>query len=238
MLNYLKAEFYRIFTKKGFYLFFGVLLGLYLLLAFITSGNIGGTALESQVQNLSLFVTLIGGGYLFSVVYNDDLSAKSLPAVIGFGNNRSTVIIVKTLLAALLNLLMYGGFLLVIHLTFMVLGLSFGWAESFRVASLGAAAVLSLIGYNVLAGVVAYGTQKATLSIVAFVLLTTGVISSLINLGLGFLHLDALSSYMLGPLGTRLVFQPSVSALFSYLIYIGIFLLASLLAFSKKDLEF
>ncbi|MDR2416213.1 MAG: hypothetical protein LBD75_06535 [Candidatus Peribacteria bacterium] len=120
MFNYIKADLYRIFRKKSMYMYFGILAIGYILMLVIFSITEGGKIL-GEISPIFMLVSLFGGGYLFATVYNDDLTAKTLPALIGFGIKRRMIVIAKFIVHTLMTLLLCLGTLLLIYITLILL---------------------------------------------------------------------------------------------------------------------
>lgn len=55
----IKADFYRIFSKKSLYIYFGSLLILYILLVFITSSSLNADRMISQAENVFMFLAML-----------------------------------------------------------------------------------------------------------------------------------------------------------------------------------
>ncbi|MDR2640756.1 MAG: hypothetical protein LBC61_05645 [Candidatus Peribacteria bacterium] len=60
MFNYIKAEIYRIFTKKSMYLYFGTLLVLYILYIFLRLKVLTEDGIIVEVNYIFLFLNLFG----------------------------------------------------------------------------------------------------------------------------------------------------------------------------------
>lgn len=185
------------------------------------------------------FWQCFGGGYLFTTIYNDDLTAKTLPAIIGFGNKRTTIVISKIIISIVMSIATFLAASVVFFLIFTILGFKIDGNMSevlFKILLLN---LLKLIAFSIISSVVVYGTQKATFSIVTFVLLITSFISQML-----FLCLDKmkdmidLTKYTLLPIVGEFVLNTTFLTFIPYFIYIAIFIVLSIVAFSKKDLEF
>ncbi|MCL2860180.1 MAG: hypothetical protein FWF46_06485 [Oscillospiraceae bacterium] len=59
MINYIKADFYRIFSRKSIYIYFAGILLLYLLSVFITSGTLSADKILSGADNVFLFLAIL-----------------------------------------------------------------------------------------------------------------------------------------------------------------------------------
>jgi ABC-type transport system involved in multi-copper enzyme maturation permease subunit len=241
MFNYIKVDLYRIFAKRSMYIFFGVLTIIYILI-FFAQGKIGAERIFSEISMNILLVSLLGGGYLFHTIYNDDLSAKTLPALIGFGMKRTTIIISKIIIYIIMTILMYLGAFIIFYLTFVVLGFEMTHEMLNGLFMLLFINLLQLLAFGSITSVVVYGTQRSTMSIVVFVLLVTSFISGMFNmiLGSGLVRkvFGDLREYMIEPIVTRLVANVNLETILPYLIYVLIFIALSIFAFRKKELEF
>jgi len=59
MINYIKADFYRIFSRKSLYIFFASLMILYFLAVFITSSALNADKVLSQGDYLFMFLAIL-----------------------------------------------------------------------------------------------------------------------------------------------------------------------------------
>ncbi|MDR2541668.1 MAG: hypothetical protein LBD11_08210, partial [Candidatus Peribacteria bacterium] len=149
------------------------------MLAFEFKG-ISQTNLIREGNLILNFLVFIGGSFLFATIYTDDLQAKSLPSLIGFGKKRATILLSKFVVTVLIMSLMFflalGGFCLL----FTVLGFTIDaplFNEAFHLAIKN---ILLVVAYSSISSVIVYATQKSSVAIVAFVLLATGFISQIL----------------------------------------------------------
>jgi ABC-type transport system involved in multi-copper enzyme maturation permease subunit len=235
MFNYIKAEIYRIFTKKSMYIYFATLLILYILYIFIRSKVLTESSIFAEASQVFFFLSLFGGGYLFATIYNDDLNAKSLPTLIGFGMKRSVIIISKMTINVVMTLLMFFSACIAFYLIFYVIGLKMDNNMINDVLELMFSYLFRLFAYSSIASVVVYGTQKATMAMVTFILLVTMFVDQVL---ITFLN-DALGEIFIVILIVgKLISNLSVVTVISYLVYVVVFIVLSILAFRKKELEF
>ncbi|WP_461246820.1 hypothetical protein [Treponema sp. R6D11] len=235
MLNYIKADLYRIFSKKSLYIVFASFLALFLIAIYVQSGSMTNGRVSTLEDYIFMFLNIILGIYLFNTIYNDDLNARSLPSLIGFGIKRSVIIISKFIIAIIISAVLY--FLVSLCFYFVISLMGFA-VNIVGLAQIVLASLFKLLALFSVASVVVYGTQKASVSIVAFVLLITGFVSQMLLLILNQMGFDKLYNYSIGPITTSLVNNPSVNAAVPYLIYVIFFIALSIFAFKKKDLEF
>ena len=62
MINYIKADFYRIFSRKSLYIFFASLMILYFLAVFITSSTLNADKILSQGEYVFMFLAILRWG--------------------------------------------------------------------------------------------------------------------------------------------------------------------------------
>lgn len=240
MFDYLKSELYRILIKKDMYVYFGVLLVLYLGLAFIQSSTLTLESVATQGEIVFTLLSLLGGGYLFSVLFNDDLQSKSLSQIIGFGKRRWQIVTVKYLLGAAGTALMFAMGSGLLWLIFNFLGYPFDTATWQVVRNLALMGGIKLFAFLVIASIVAYGTQKSTLSLVAFVLLASNFVTGILSLLLGMAGSlgELISRFTISGILLDIIGGHTPLGSLKLLIYVTVFGILALLSFYKKDLEF
>jgi len=176
---------------------------------------------------------------LFSAIYNDDLTAKTLPSLIGFGTKRTTIIIAKIIISIILSVTMFLSAFIVFYLMFTILGISIDENIRIELLRLLFMNLLKLLAFSTISSVVVYGTQKATFSIVTFILLITNFISQVLSLLLNQMkEIADLSKFTLLLIVSNLVAETTFLTVLQYLLYVMIFIALSVIAFRKKDLEF
>ena len=242
MLHYFRAETFRLAHKKSLYIYFAALAVVYLLVAYIRSGGFSAESTSSDALNLFGFLPLLAGGFLFAAIYVDDLNSKNLVSLVGFGLSRVKILIVKLLLMILCGALVFALVPLFHCLVYALLGwpaLANTWLMVYLIAL---KYLLMTIAFSALAAVVVYGTQRATFAFVLFILLALGVISGLLST---FFNTFAppLNNFLMSGISDRIVtgiLDGSLTFLpvCQYVIYVGIAVVLSALAFKKKELEF
>ena len=239
MLNLIKADAYRILFKKNFYIYFISLFVLYCLILLFQSNSLTEAGIISQANSIFTFLTLIGGGYLFATIYNDDLNAKSLPALIGFGKKRITIIISKLILTIIISSIVFLLGYVTLYLSFMALGLNIDQSTNIALIKIMFTNLLKLWAFCNIVSILVYGTQKATTSIVIFVLLAANIISQLLFVLFSqFKGTIDLTVYLISPIVNELVNNVSIQTITPYIIYNALFIALAYVMFRKKDLEF
>jgi len=242
MINYLKADFYRIFNKTSLYIFFSILLIIFLFLVLIKIMPIkAGSILQNGLIIFEMLL-IIGGGFLFTAIYNDDLTSKSLPQLIGFGKKRTLIVVSKLVVNIVISGLVYTGAFIVFYLIINIFGVNVNFETIGELIKIALNSLFRLYAYSIIASIIAYGTQKATISIVSYVILATGFIDQILSLLLGRIEgmVDGLflNKYTILQITDEMVSNPSISAIIPYLIALMVFITLSIIAFRKKDLEF
>jgi hypothetical protein len=241
MIDYIRADFYRILRKKSLYITFAIFLVCYCFLVFMRSNGLTDDNIAVEGSLVFNLLSLAGGGVLFAALYGDDLSAKTLPAVIGFGRRKISIVVAKLIMAVIIYFLVFAMTLGVLHVVLTCFGLNAS-AEISTLVNSCLTYLLIALAYVAIASVVAFGTQKATLALVTYVVLATGFVGTMVGLLLsaGFIKdmVGDLSQYLITPLVGRLISEFSLIHLLEYAIYGGVFVALSAVIFQKKDLEF
>ncbi len=185
-MNYFKAELYRIFHKKSFYIFtlvVGLLIGA--TMVFIGTSQ-GEKTKEHFIMGTILIdvAAVVVCAIVFSLVYLDDFKGKTLGTTIAAGQSRPGAVIVKQITGWLISLGLYvfwGG--LFFLLSFLLGGgFSAEQTQALIISALGS--YTKVMGYQVIAGVFVYWTQNAGISLTMVVLLSSGFIHTILSLAL------------------------------------------------------
>ncbi len=246
MINYIRAEIYRIVSKKNLYAFLGALLVLYAIMMVIQYGGHapnGAGNIVTQSKTLFSLMAILGGCFLFFTVYTDDLTAKTLPALIGFGKKRASIVIAKLAVMVLFTVAMFALTLVAFRALFSAMGYSTGGDVARQLWSVVSEKSLMVVAFAAVSSVVVYGTQKAVLSVVLFAFLSSGIISQLL---INFLDSSlvrgmaggGLGDYTVIPIITALTGGTTIATVVPYVVYLGLFVALSIVAFGRKDLEF
>ena len=242
MLNYMRGEIYRLLHKKSLYLFFGALALGYALVAFVRSGSFGEDSLLGDAANFFGYLPALAGGFLFAAVYTDDLSAKSLATLVGFGMGKVKIVLSKLLLMALSGAVIFGLAPLFHCGVYAALGWPPGGGAWAMLYALALQALLATLGYAALAGVMVYGLQRATFAFVLYILLAFGIVGGLLATVLK-MFLPNVSEHLLSGITLRIFAgvtgggSPALPAM-EYAIYIAGAAALSAIAFHKKEMEF
>jgi len=246
MHNYIRAELYRIFHKKGLYIYFVILSLLYVVSVLMRSTIFSSPV---AVSDLFIFTSLpfFIGGPLFASIYNDDLNARTLPPIIGFGRSKVFIALCKLLVTIVMvvlhYLLVFVGFC-AIHL---LLRTGIDHILVSTILEMLIESILLTIGFILVTNIVTYGIQKPTFSIVAYLILCMELISEMVKNILQSSMISNifgdLTGYTLPRIASR--FSEGIAAskfdamaFIQYLIYLLVAFSILSIVFNKKELEF
>ena len=241
MSQYMNAEFYRISHKRNLYIFFAVLTILYPLAMFVRAGTMGQGDMPAEAGSMNSILLIFGGGYLFASIFNDDFAAKSVVSLLGYGVKRSTIELTKMTVFVAFNTLMIAVASGLFCLLVSMMGFKVDQAVSTAIFQNGLETILLVTAYGGIASIVGCATQRATATMVTYVLLTVGIVDSFVGLFLQSMLPQSMgvefSGYMVLGICNKIVFDSSLVALAEYGIYITVFLAIAILAFNKKEIE-
>lgn len=182
MIQYMKAELYRMFRKKSTFILAiaGVVL---LFVSMFIMDNPQRTAEDYAFagQFLINFATVLLGTLLFYLVYLDDFKAKSSSAIISYGGSRNLFIVSKQILSLVVIVLAYAFMLVVFFIEAAVLGYFFTGDQVTQLVFSALGSILTVLGYCAIGSLIAYGSQKAILSLVCFLLLAVGFVDMVVD---------------------------------------------------------
>lgn len=239
MTNYIKAELFRIRNKKNIFKYFVIMFIMYILTVVVRSRSI---EVVSEGQNIIGLFSLFIGGVIFSTVYNDDLSNKTIPQAIGFGNHRRNIVLSKAIVVTITTSIIYLLGFIVFNTVFFAIGKNSFSDVSKLLNTLGYQLVVT-IGFSFLSSIVVFYTQKSTFSIVSYVMLASGVVKQLVFLiatreFIKNLFGDIIRFTLSGATSNIFTTTPKFSYLGVILIYAVLSLAISTILFNKKELEF
>jgi len=238
MIYYIQAEFYRICRKKSMYVFFFILLLFMFLGLYSSARTITQQSLASVAQvSLMLFGTL-ASAYLFNMIYNDELQAKTVASVVGRGNGRATIVIVKLLLNMILSAIVFIITVCLFISVLFILGISLSPTSIIAICKNALFVALRGIAIGSIASIVIYGVHKGGLALGIFMLTTLGFFTQIVLFVLDKLKLTELSQYLLNPIVAELVDRLSLESGVAYVLYVALFTVLAIVVFKQKDLDF
>lgn len=247
MLNYLTAEIKRIISKKStWYYFIGCFLGYLLIVLMRITSLTNDTVISDASFLFASMLPLFAGTMLFSVVYNDDLTARTLPQVVGFGLARPLIILVKTCVLILITALVFLIGFIIFNGLYFILGVN-TIDTATKTLPFMLTPFLQIIGYSMVASVVVYGTQRATMAIVAFLVFASSLVPQLLNAllssSLVISIIGNISPYLMSNIINRLganvlLGNSSVGEIVGITLYMVGFIALAMFVFNKKEMEF
>lgn len=242
MINYLKADFYRLFKHKSFYIFNGIIALGFILLNYFILGSNGkvGQYIEITMQMLG-FIPLITGMFVFNNIYNDNFSSNVVNGIIGSGVKRKNIVIYNFISTILFSFIIFLFYTLVFFAFGKIYGFSFSTTIIKDLLTKTMAYFLSVIGYVSMASIILYFSKKVIYGTTLYIFLASGIISMLVNLILSLKFVvstfGVLGRYLFTSLINSIV-GGNYKNLVGIFIYITISIIISIIVFSKKDLEF
>jgi ABC-type transport system involved in multi-copper enzyme maturation permease subunit len=247
MRKLLNGEIYRLLHKKSLYIYFLALAGGYFVLAFIRSGGFDEEAIVRDAMNFFNFLPALAGGFLFAAVYTDDLSAKNLITLVGFGVSKTKIVLAKFVLMALFGAVVFVLSPLWLFVVHAMLGWTAAAGAMATVFAISLKYYLLSLGFAALAGIAVYGWQRPTFAMVLYIILAFNIIGGLVRVFLVNMLGDeaayAIASHLLSGITDRIFAGVISDALlsapyFEYIMYMAIAAALSVLAFHKKEMEF
>lgn len=242
MFDLFQGELYRLAHKRNMYRYFGVVALGVIALHFMRSSGYGDESVVTDAATLFSFLPALLGGYFFTSLYTDDLAAKNLITLVGFGTSRSRIVVTKLLLMALTTLLAYGLFT-ALHLgIFAVLGHGATGSQASAVLVIALQSWLLTLGFAAVSSVVVYGLQKATFAVVTYFMLAFSVVTMLITAATSMVNIDLTGHLISGTtsriMGGLLTASSLGAPLIEYLAYVALAIAASIFLFKNRELEF
>jgi len=241
MLRLIRGEVYRLLRKKSMYVFFGASAVGYFLIAFVRSGGFRAESVASDAASLFMFLPPVAGGFLFSAVCTDDLNAKNLIALVGFGLGKAKIVLAKLIIFVLFNAAIYALAPVFHCAVYALLGSRMPGAMA-TVYAVSFNYFLLTVAYAAVSGVAVYGLQRATFAIVLYILLSFNVISGLLAAALRTFA-PGLTGYLASGIAGRIVAGvmgggPIAGPFVEYAAYLAIMTTLSVAAFRRKEMEF
>jgi len=243
MLNLFRGEVYRMLHKKKMYIYLGAVLLGYLALTFMRSGGFGPQSVADDANLAFQFMPALLGGYFFTSLYADDLTAKNLITLVGYGTSRTRIVITKLLLMVVFTTAIFA-ILTVLHLgAYAALGFAANGMALRMVLAIALRNILLTIGYALVASVVVYGTQRPTFAAVAYFMLAFSVVSMIITVAASLMDIDISGRFLSGTTSNILlslsgaggsIIGPGIE----YLAYALLATIAAIFVFKHRELEF
>lgn len=187
MFNYIKGELFRIFCKKGFYVYYVTIMVVVLGL-FLISGVGDSSHMEMGMMFTSAFLPMsmiFFGTNLFLLVYGDDLANRSLSLVLSTGLSRTAFVLSKLIVMMVATLVVYvamGVYSLLIWQLAVGSLPAFDSVEVVLLLKSFVVVFLQILGFGSIAGALSYFYQKNTGGIVMYSVMALGLTYQIGNL--------------------------------------------------------
>ncbi|WP_100065509.1 hypothetical protein [Miniphocaeibacter massiliensis] len=186
MFNYLKAEIYRIFKKRSFYILMILAAVSYIAINFIMNND--GYNAETLMMTTGVLVqlgTIILGIFIFTTVYNDDFNSKSMQAIIGYGIKRNKLVIFKIITTAIMSVIVFTLLSIIFFVNLKLLNMSLSSDNLRAIASLVTSNIVKILVISAIAGIFSFFYQKAVPGTIVFVLAISQVLDMFLSTILG-----------------------------------------------------
>lgn len=182
MINYMKAEFYRILHKQLFFGVIGTYIALFVLLIFILfNPAFTGTVYVSKIYTFLDFFPLMIGLILFVALYIDELKSKSTQTAISYGLSRYQIIISKALECFTLLFIIAVCIILLVLITPIILGITISSAQALDLARLVFIEMFRTFSYISLSQFFIYCLPNITFALINYIALATQIIYIIMN---------------------------------------------------------
>ena len=242
MLKLIHGEVYRLFHKKSMYLYFAILLIGYFLVAFVRSGGFDEESVLQDVMTLFNLLPALIGGFLFVAIYTDDLNAKNLITLVGYGLSKAKIVLAKFIIGAVFAAVAFALMPLFHCGVYALLGHAATTDQMTVIFIISLKFFLMTLAFFSFSSIVAYGVQRTTFAIVAYILFAFNIVGSLLVAATKMLS-SKIAEYLLTGLTDKVLIgmisgDPVVLPILGCVVYIVVAMVLSVVAFHKKEMEF
>ncbi|MCI1901410.1 MAG: hypothetical protein LKI93_01580 [Bifidobacteriaceae bacterium] len=251
MLNYWKADAYRLVRSRSFWILTMVAALGYVAGVFMISGpNYGADTHASIIMMIGALATIFTGLGIYNSIYSQDIKAGAMRVAIGRGTGRTRIVVAKLIETIAVSVLVGAVYYVIFRFLPLVFGIAGADALNRAIAVTVLQLVLETIMFSSLASIVSMALQESVTATVVYVLLAAGVIDQLLGLLLKLNMIKDLVGDLTGylpqtissTLGTQIsgVGGAGVSAgtVCVYIGYVVVSLLVASWVFRRKELEF
>jgi len=243
VLDLFRGEVYRILHKRNMYLYLGAVLFGYAAIVFMRSGGFGPNSVVTDASTMMQLMPALLGGYFFTSIFTDDLNAKNLITLVGYGTSRTRIVLTKMLLMAVCTVAIFA-LLTILHLgIYAAFGFSADAAQLHLVLVITLQFILVTLGFSAVAAIVVYGTQKPTFAVVAFFMLAFNVVTMMVNAASSLLNIP-LNNHLISGTASQIMLGFAVAGnrlaapLLEYLAYFVLAIAAAVFLFKNREMEF
>jgi len=238
MFNYIKADFYRILSKKGLYRNLLILFTLVVIGFLLGKEEVSIQYLPNILTLVFTFCQLVVSVYLLITVYSDEFNSKTFPAAVGFGKSRSGIVLAKLLTNLVFTTVTLAALGVMIYGIITMFGIILTTDHIKMMTTMLAYQTLTGIGFSSVAIVIGFWLQKASAALSVFIMLSLGFFGSAIQFILYKLNLKQWNDYLLENIVLKLVQDTTFETVIPYVIFLALFTIISVSIFRQKDLDF
>lgn len=244
MLNYIIADFKRIFVRVSRIVATVIIIALMIWVSYLTRES-GGLGFLNVLKQILTYLPVPLGVIELLAIFSDDFKAKSMQIAIGCGLGRNRVILSKWIQFVIFSVM---DWVCAVGLTIICANL---FGNKVPAVVIGEIAVITI--HNILknvtvcayVGITVFLLQSITAPMILFIILSTGFVESIVKIAsmnpkVATLHLESRT-----PLGMVNYAQAHVTMgmfpVFTYIciaLYIALGLVLTMALFKKRELEF
>lgn len=183
MVNYIKADLYRILHKQSFFGVIGTYIALFVLLIFILfNPTFTGAMYISKIYTFLDFFPLIIGLIIFVSLYVDDLKSNSIQIAIGYGLPRYKIILSKLLECFTLLIIISVCILFLVLITPILLDIKIDASQTIDLIKTILLEVIKTMSYISMSQIIVYIAFNSIEGMIMYLLLSTQVIYIVLNI--------------------------------------------------------
>lgn len=240
MVNYIKADLYRILHKQSFFGVIGTYIALFVLLIFILfNPTFTGAMYISKIYTFLDFFPLIIGLIIFVSLYVDDLKSNSIQIAIGYGLPRYKIILSKLLECFTLLIIISVCILFLVLITPILLDIKIDASQTIDLIKTILLEVIKTMSYISMSQIIVYIAFNSIEGMIMYLLLSTQVIYIVLNILLQQRFIVELFGYLNRYLLTDELYNtPTLLRILGVILfYIVLPVILSITIFQKRSIE-
>lgn len=240
MVNYIKADLYRILHKQSFFGVIGTYIALFVLLIFILfNPTFTGAMYISKIYTFLDFFPLIIGLIVFVSLYVDDLKSNSIQIAIGYGLPRYKIILSKLLECFTLLIIISVCILFLVLITPILLDIKIDASQTIDLIKTILLEVIKTMSYISMSQIIVYIAFNSIEGMIMYLLLSTQVVYIVLNILLQQRFIVELFGYLNRYLLTNELYNtPTLLRILGVILfYIVLPVILSITIFQKRSIE-
>lgn len=240
MVNYIKADLYRILHKQSFFGVIGTYIALFVLLIFILfNPTFTGAMYISKIYTFLDFFPLIIGLIVFVSLYVDDLKSNSIQIAIGYGLPRYKIILSKLLECFTLLIIISVCILFLVLITPILLDIKIDASQTIDLIKTILLEVIKTMSYISMSQIIVYIAFNSIEGMIMYLLLSTQVVYIVLNILLQQRFIVELFGYLNRYLLTDELYNtPTLLRILGVILfYIVLPVILSITIFQKRSIE-